>query len=212
MRRKASGTSRFLVIFFVGGTFVLIAGIAWVASALAGRAIYAVREEAVPPAPARPAPNSNTAPASPAPNSNTVPAGPAPAPITVPVEDPDLRKAYEEAKARLEKHLSDAQKTLASEQEILRVGGAVRPRVKVSGPEATYTEKGRKARVQGVVLLEATIDREGRVTDTRVLKGLPFGLNESARDAVHQWRFRPATRGGEAVPVYFTVMVEFKLP
>ncbi len=199
MRKRASGTSRFLVIFLVGGTFVLIAGIAWVASVLAGRALQAVREDA---APAVAAPSTPPTPPTP----------PAPRPITPPVEEPDLRKAYEEAQARLEKNLSDAQKTLASAQEILRVGGAVRPPVKLSGPGAAYTEMARKARVQGIVLLEATIDREGRVRDTRVLKGLPMGLNESARDAVHRWRFRPASRDGEAVPVYFTVMVEFKLP
>jgi TonB family protein len=72
-----------------------------------------------------------------------------------------------------------------------------------------YTEAARLAHRQGVVIVRATIDRQGRVTDVRVLKPLGLGLDESAVAAVQQWRFRPATLGGRPLPVYFQLSVTF---
>jgi protein TonB len=74
-----------------------------------------------------------------------------------------------------------------------------------------YTEPARKAGRQGVVILQATIDRTGVVTDVRLVKGLGMGLDESAVSAVRQWRFRPATLGGRPVPVYFQLTVRFTI-
>jgi TonB family protein len=98
------------------------------------------------------------------------------------------------------------------DEEPVRVGGEVsalpQPLQRVP-PQ--YTEVARRARIQGVVILEAEIDREGRVTSTRVLKGLPMGLSEEAEKALAQWRFVPAHRGGEPVPSLTTVTINFRL-
>lgn len=92
-----------------------------------------------------------------------------------------------------------------------RVGGNVTRPEKISGESGVYTEIARRARVVGVVILELVIDEKGDVTDTRVLKGLPMGLDKAALDAVQTWRFKPATLDGRPVPVYYTVTMNFQL-
>src|SRR5689334_25447142 len=68
--------------------------------------------------------------------------------------------------------------------EPYRVGGEVTRPEKISGAPPVYTEIARRARIMGVVIIEAIIDEQGNVTETRVLKGLPMGLDRSAVEAV----------------------------
>jgi protein TonB len=89
-------------------------------------------------------------------------------------------------------------------------GDVVKPEV-VFRVEPRYTELARRARIQGIVIVETIIDTSGRVTDARVLKSLPMGLSESAVEAVMQWRFEPATLDQRPVSVYFTLTVKFEL-
>lgn len=91
------------------------------------------------------------------------------------------------------------------------VTGDVQKPEKVSAPPPQYTEIARKARIQGVVIVQAIIDEQGNVTNVQVLKGLPMGLAESATDAVKQWKFKPATLNGKPVAVYFNLTVNFQL-
>jgi TonB family protein len=92
-----------------------------------------------------------------------------------------------------------------------RVGDKVsRPEI-VSSVPPVYTELARRARVTGTVILEATIDEQGNVTDTRVLKGLPMGLDRSAVEAVRKWKFKPALLDGRPVPVYYVLTVNFQI-
>jgi len=91
------------------------------------------------------------------------------------------------------------------------VGGDVERPIKISGPTPQYTEVARRARIQGVVIVEAIIDKSGRVTDVRVLKALPMGLDQAAVDAVRQWRFEPATLNGKPVDVFYSLTVNFRL-
>jgi protein TonB len=74
-----------------------------------------------------------------------------------------------------------------------------------------YTEAARKAGVQGTVIVEAIIDQQGRVTNLRVLKALPMGLDQAAADAVRQWRFKPAMLGTRPVKIFWTLTVNFQL-
>jgi len=92
-----------------------------------------------------------------------------------------------------------------------RVGGDVRRPEKISGSPPVYTVEARKDRVTGVVILEAIIDEQGNVTDVKVLKGLPAGLDQAAVKAVETWKFRPATLDGRPVPVYYTLTVNFTM-
>ena len=74
-----------------------------------------------------------------------------------------------------------------------------------------YTENARRAGVQGPVILEAVIDEQGRVTDVRILRGLPMGLDREAVNAVQQWKFTPAMMANQPVKVYFTLTVNFTI-
>lgn len=93
----------------------------------------------------------------------------------------------------------------------VRVGGDVKAPVVVDRVEPKYTDTARTARVAGVVILEAIIDKNGRVDQVKVLKGLPMGLSDEAERAVRQWRFKPGTMNGQPVDVIFDLTVNFKL-
>lgn len=97
------------------------------------------------------------------------------------------------------------------EEQPIRVYGAVQRPELLHGSQPRYSEMARRARIQGTVILEAVIDQQGRVTDLRVLKGLPMGLDQSALDAVREWRFKPATLEGRPVKVFYTLTVNFQI-
>jgi protein TonB len=93
----------------------------------------------------------------------------------------------------------------------LRVGGNVKAPTIVERGEPIYTDAARKARVSGVVVVEAIIDRNGNVDNVKVIKGLPAGLSEEAERAVRRWKFRPGTLNGQPVATIFNLTVNFKL-
>jgi TonB family protein len=93
----------------------------------------------------------------------------------------------------------------------IMVGGDVKAPEKINAPPPQYTEIARKARIQGVVIVQAIIDKEGNVTNVKVLKGLPMGLDQAAVDAIKKWKFKAATLNGKPVAVYYNLTVNFQL-
>lgn len=91
------------------------------------------------------------------------------------------------------------------------VGGNITEPEKISGPNPMYPEAARRARIQGVVVLECTIGKDGSVKEAKVLRGLPLGLTESAVDAVQKWQFKPSTLNGKPVEVLYILTVRFNL-
>lgn len=77
--------------------------------------------------------------------------------------------------------------------------------------EPDYPEIARKAHIQGVVILEAVITTSGSVEEVKVLKSIQPTLDQSAMNAVKQWKYKPAILNGKPVKVYFTVTVTFTL-
>src|SRR5215467_7087858 len=92
----------------------------------------------------------------------------------------------------------------------VRVGGAIRTPTKVKHVNPVYPAIAQSARVQGVVIIEATIGPTGTVQDAKVLRSIPL-LDQAALDAVKQWVFTPTTLNGVPVPVIMTVTVNFTL-
>jgi periplasmic protein TonB len=93
----------------------------------------------------------------------------------------------------------------------LRIGGDVKAPILKERIEPVYPEAARKARMQGVVILEAIITADGAVADVKVLKSINPLLDSAAERAVSRWVYRPATLNGRAVSVYLTVTVNFQL-
>jgi protein TonB len=93
---------------------------------------------------------------------------------------------------------------------VVRVGGLIREPRKVRDVPPVYPSVARAARVQGVVILEATITPQGRVEEVKVLRGVP-ALDEAAVEAVKQWTYTPTLLGGVPVSVVMTVTVHFVL-
>lgn len=96
-------------------------------------------------------------------------------------------------------------------------GGPYRPGSGVTPPRllrevrADYTDQARRTGIEGDVVLEITVQRDGTVGDIRVLEGLGGGLTDRAVQAVRQWRFAPAQLRGADVDVIVEVAVEFRL-
>ena len=82
------------------------------------------------------------------------------------------------------------------------------PRV-IKRVEPEYPVAARKARIAGIVVIETIVDRKGRVVAERILKPLPFGLDQKALEAVRKWRFAPAKYRGKPVASFFEVTVAF---
>lgn len=74
-----------------------------------------------------------------------------------------------------------------------------------------YPVLARRAGVAGAVVIRGIVRRDGTIDNVEIIKDLPYGLGEAAREAVQQWRFRPATYRGEPIDVYYTVTVNFRL-
>jgi protein TonB len=92
----------------------------------------------------------------------------------------------------------------------VRVGGNIKTPTKVKDVKPVYPPIAQSARVQGVVIIEATIGADGSVQNARVLRSIPL-LDAAALDAVKQWQFTPTLLNGVPVPVIMTVTVQFTL-
>lgn len=92
-----------------------------------------------------------------------------------------------------------------------RVGGDVKAPLIIRKVEPSYPDEAKQAKISGIVIVEALIDKAGVVKDVHVLKPLPNGLSEAAVSAVRQWSFRPGTLDGEPVDVVFNLTVNFAL-
>ena len=95
-------------------------------------------------------------------------------------------------------------------QAAVRLHSGIQAPLKLVNTDPVYPALARSARVQGVVILEAVIDRSGRVESIQVIRSIPM-LDQAAVAAVRQWRYTPALLNGSPVPVIITITVNFKL-
>jgi len=94
---------------------------------------------------------------------------------------------------------------------VIQTEGLEKPPKLIRKVEPVYPEEARQESIQGVVLIEATTDKEGNVVEVKVLKSESSLLNQPAVDAVRQWKYEPVYKNGEPVGITFTVTITFKL-
>ncbi|MFB3852420.1 MAG: TonB family protein [Vicinamibacterales bacterium] len=92
----------------------------------------------------------------------------------------------------------------------MRVGGNIKPPMKIKDVKPVYPPVAFAARVQGVVICEVLIGPDGKVQDAKVLRSIPL-LDQAALEAVQQWEFTPTLMNGTPVPVIMTATVNFRL-
>jgi TonB family protein len=90
----------------------------------------------------------------------------------------------------------------------LRVGANIKQPQKIHDVKPIYPDAARTAHVQGVVIVEALLDRQGNVEEVHVLRSIPM-LDQAAIDAVSQWKFTPVLLNGEPIPTIMTLTVNF---
>jgi protein TonB len=91
-----------------------------------------------------------------------------------------------------------------------RPGSGINPPRLVREVKADYTEEARRRNLEGDVVLQIVVRRDGSVGAVQLTKGLGGGLDERAIEAVRQWQFAPAMRVGSPVDVVVEVAVEFR--
>jgi TonB family protein len=90
----------------------------------------------------------------------------------------------------------------------MKVGGAIKPPIKTRDVKPVYPETAKQNHVQGVVIVEALIGADGKVSAARILRSIPE-LDDAALDAVRQWEFTPTLMNGAPVPLLMTVTINF---
>ena len=73
-----------------------------------------------------------------------------------------------------------------------------------------YPAQALSQRLEGLVVLQAWVAKDGTVRDLKLMKGY-FALGRAGIDAVRQWRFKPGTKNGVAVDVSLNIEVNFNL-
>jgi protein TonB len=77
--------------------------------------------------------------------------------------------------------------------------------------EPEYPEAAKQQHIQGPVVLEAQVGKDGAVQQLTVISGNSM-LSTAASDAVLKWRFKPLVQNGRAVQFQIRVKVDFVLP
>lgn len=93
---------------------------------------------------------------------------------------------------------------------VLKTGEKVMPPKLIKAVDPVYPEIARQAKVEGVVIMEATTDTYGHIAVIKVLRSIPL-LDQAAMDAVQQWVYEPMVVDGKPREVTFTVTVRFAL-
>ncbi|MCC7033508.1 MAG: energy transducer TonB [Acidobacteria bacterium] len=170
----------------------------------------------LPPAPPPPAPPAPRDSAAPPPNPNAAPTAAPEGIAPEPVRPADAWPSDEPVTgivpgaSTIDTVMGEPPPPPPVPQVPVPVGGNIRPPTKVRDVPPVYPAIAQAARVQGIVILEATIGVDGVVQSARVLRSIPL-LDDAALAAVRQWRYTPTLLNGTPVPVVMTVTVNFQL-
>ena len=120
--------------------------------------------------------------------------------------DPNLRASRLAAS-------DDAFRSRSDQEAIYRPSPEINNPKVISEAKASYTAEAMQAGIQGSVLLEAVVLRDGTVGEVAVTRSLDavHGLDDAAVQALKRWRFEPGTKDGKPVPVRVEIEMTFTL-
>ena len=101
--------------------------------------------------------------------------------------------------------------TAGTEKGIHKVGGEVKPPVLVQRVEPRYPEKLRADKKSGIVVLQATVDEQGVVTNPVIVRHSEPEFDAAAMEALRRWQYSPATLHDKPVAVYLTITISFRV-
>ena len=97
-------------------------------------------------------------------------------------------------------------------QPIERIGrNGVSAPIVLFAPEPEFSKEARKDKISGRVLIYLQVSPDGLPDHVRVLRGVGYGLDEKAMEAVRSYRFKPAMKDGAPVRVEMNVEVNFQV-
>lgn len=96
---------------------------------------------------------------------------------------------------------------------VYQVGNGVTSPVPIYEPRPNYTADAMRAKVQGLVVMDAVVQPDGGVTQVKITRSLDptFGLDQEAVRTVKTWRFKPGMYKGQPVPVLVSIELSFTL-
>ena len=94
--------------------------------------------------------------------------------------------------------------------EPVRIAGNVPKPRKTWNVTPEYPRLARLRRIEGIVILEVTVNRDGNVSNVSLLRS-PVGLEDAAINAVRQWRYEPTIVNERPVSVIFSETVRFQM-
>jgi TonB family protein len=104
------------------------------------------------------------------------------------------------------------QESSQSSEEAQKITKDVIPPKLISSSEPVYpeAEKKLKGKFEGSCVVGMVVDKDGNTQNVHIVRSLAPDFDASAIEAVRQYRFTPATKAGEVIPVKLSVEVNFR--
>ena len=93
---------------------------------------------------------------------------------------------------------------LSGEDEPIFLTEEIEPPVRIAYVQPAYPDELKRAGIEGKVGLQIVVGRGGGVDEMTIIRSHP-AFDQVALDAVKQWKYKPATKAGKPVAVFFTV-------
>ena len=101
--------------------------------------------------------------------------------------------------------------SLAAVMEPVSLSEEISQKLLIQKVNPSYPVEAVKTGLQGSVVLQALINRDGAIRDLKLVRG-SFLLGQAAYKAVRQWRYQPLVVNGKAMEAQTYVTVDFRLP
>ncbi len=113
--------------------------------------------------------------------------------------------------ARLVSQKADAFVPFDANSGIVNLGWAICGPRAIYSPDPEYSDKARKKKINGTVVLSLTVGTDGLAHDIQVEKKLGYGLDEKAVEAIRKWKFQPELKDGQPIETRINVEMAFRL-